>query len=76
MVVPEAGDAAQDRQPQQPAQPDIARNAPPDFDRAIGADIEPTVPIDTMEAPPHVLDPRAETRQCVRFEIDVAKSTS
>src|SRR5499427_8300357 len=70
MVVAEAGDLAQDWQTQHPAQPEIARRAPPDFDRAVGADVEAIVRIDAVEAPPH---PGAEAGQRIRLEIDVAK---
>src|SRR5262252_6008685 len=73
MVVAEAGNLAQDRQTQHSAQPEIARRAPPDFDRAVGADVKPIVRIDAIEAPPDVLDPGAKARQRIRLEIDVTK---
>src|SRR6516162_3121083 len=67
-VVSKAGDVTHHRQPQHATEPDIARRAPPDFDRAVGTDIEPIVRIDAMEAPPHILDAGAEAGKRLRLE--------
>src|SRR5215475_4236238 len=72
-VVSEACDLAQHWQSQQVAEPDIPRGAPPDFDRAIGACVEPPFGIHTVETAPHILDPRTEARQGVRLQVDVAE---
>src|SRR5215831_1736968 len=73
MVISEARDLTKDWQPQYPAQPEIARRAPPDFDRTVSAHVELIVRIYAIEAPPHVLDPSAEASQRIRLEVDVAK---
>ena len=40
-------------------------------DGAIAADMEMTVGIDCMQAAPHIVQPGAEPRKCVRLEVDV-----
>jgi hypothetical protein len=59
-VVNEDADAADARQAQHAPEPGVARRAQPDRDGAIGADMEPAIRIDAMEAATDVLDPGAE----------------
>ena len=53
-VVDEACDRPDRRQADEPRQPSVARRELPDRDRAIGADLQPPVGIDCMQATPHV----------------------
>ena len=72
-VVSEACDLTQNWQPQQITKPGLARSAPPDLDRAIGADVEASVAIDPVESPSNVLDSSTVAGQSLWFQVDVAK---
>ena len=72
-VVDKTRDLTNDWQANEPAEPGVARRISPNRDCAIGADVEPAVGIDRVQAAAHVLKPSAEARQRIRLEIDVAE---
>lgn len=72
-VVDQMRNLTNDWQADEPAEPGIARRISPNCDRAIGADMEPIVGIDCVQAAAHVLKPGAEAGQRIRLDIDVAE---
>jgi hypothetical protein len=72
-VIDQTRNLTNDWQANEPAEPGISRRISPNCDGAIGADMEPIVGIDCVQAAAHVLKPGAEARQRIRLEIDVAE---
>ena len=72
-VVGEAGNRPDHRQADEPPKPDVAGRSQPNRDRAVDSRVEAIVGIDRMQPAPDVVDPKAEARERIRLEIDVAK---
>lgn len=72
-IVDEACDGADEPQVQDLGDPNITGRAPPNFDRAVCADVEATRCVDAMQAAANVSNGRAIARQSLWLEVDVAE---
>ncbi len=72
-IISEIREGLYERRADNMRQPSVAGRAAPDFDRAIGADIETPIGRYAMETPAHIIHIYAKTRERIRFKIDVAK---
>ena len=71
-IIDDGGYAAEARQAQHPAKPDVAWRTQPDLDSAIGADMEPATRIDAMQTAADILDAGAEAGERLRLIVDAA----